>query len=120
MDSPFNEFLKSNSWWLALIFVGLIVLSIALIYLSGIHSNKAKVPEKVIDKNAYLLALGGSENVISKKVTGSRIVLVLKDYSKVDQTKLKEAGVDSFIMMSDKLTLVIKDNAEKVFQTIFG
>jgi phosphotransferase system IIB component len=51
---------------------------------------------------------------------GSRIVLVLKDYQKIDQAKLKEAGVDSFIEMSDRLTLVIKDNADKVYHTIFG
>ena len=33
--------------------------------------------------------------------------------------KLKEAGVDSFIMMSDKLTLVIQGDAEKVNAAIF-
>lgn len=120
MDNQFNEFLKSNSWWIALIFVGLIVIAILAIYLSGLKGKKEKTPAKVIDKNAYLLALGGSENVISKKLMGSRIVLVLKDYQKIDQAKLKEAGVDSFIEMSDRLTLVIKEDADKVYETIFG
>jgi phosphotransferase system IIB component len=120
MNNPFNEFLKSNSWWIALIFLGLIVVAIVAIYLSGLSPKKEKAPEKVIDKNAYLLALGGEENVVSKKLMGSRIVLVLKDYQKIDQAKLKEAGVDSFIEMSDRLTLVIKDNADKVYHTIFG
>lgn len=119
--NEFNEFLKYNSWWLALIFVGLIALTIALILISGIKKkNKKAVIAKPVDKNAYLLALGGEENVISKTLMGSRIVLKLKDYGKISKEKLKEAGVDSFIEMSDKLTLVIKDSAGEVYKTIFG
>jgi len=118
MENGFNEFLKTNSWWIALIFVGLIVLSVTLIYLSGIK-KKSTTPVKIIDKNAYLIALGGAENILSKKLVGSRIVLVLKDNKKIDRAKLKEAGVDSFVEMSDKLTLVIKDGAEKVYKTLF-
>jgi hypothetical protein len=46
MNNPFNEFLKSNSWWIALIFLGLIVVAIVAIYLSGLSPKKAKAPEK--------------------------------------------------------------------------
>jgi hypothetical protein len=56
--------------------------AIVAIYLSGLRAKKEKAPEKVIDKNAYLLALGGEENVVSKKLMGSRIVLGLKRLSK--------------------------------------
>jgi phosphotransferase system IIB component len=118
MENAFNEFLKTNSWWIALIFVGLIVLSIVSIYLSGIK-KKGKSPTRPIDKNAYLMALGGEDNIVSKELVGSRIVLVLKDHEKIDRAKLKEAGVDSFVEMSDKLTLVIKNDAAKVYKTIF-
>jgi phosphotransferase system IIB component len=50
---------------------------------------------------------------------GSRIVLTLKDYSKINRPLLQEAGVTGFIEKSDKLTLVVKENAEMVYETLF-
>ena len=64
--------------------------------------------------------MGGEGNVISHVRKGSRIELVLRDYSKIDKEKLKSIGVDSFLLMSNKLTLVVSGDAEKVEQTLFG
>ena len=36
------------------------------------------------------------------------------------EEKIKEAGVDGFIKMSDRLTLVIKGDAEEVEKVLFG
>ena len=47
-------------------------------------------------------------------------MLKMQDYEKLDREKLKEAGVDGFILMSDRLTLVIKGDAEAVEKTLFG
>ena len=60
------------------------------------------------------------ENIVSHLRKGSRIELVLKDYSLLDKERLKAAGVDSFILMSNKLTLVIQGDAERVEKTLFG
>ncbi len=57
---------------------------------------------------------------MGKELKGSRIVLKLKDVNLVDQAKVKEAGVDGFILMSTQLTLVIKGDAKKVYETLFG
>ncbi len=115
----FNQWLGQNAWWLALIFAALIAVTIVAIFLSGKKKSK-KEPSRPIDQSAYLLALGGIDNVEEKSLTGSRIVLKLKDTKKVDQEKLKEIGVDGFIVMSEKLTLVFKKDADKAFEAIFG
>ena len=122
-QKEFNDFLRDNALWLCLAVAGLIALILIIVLLASFsHRRKkkqGKQPRKAIDASAYLLALGGEENVVSHNVVRSRIVLELKDYNLVDKEKLKEAGVDGFIMMSNKLTLVIPGDAEKVNALIF-
>lgn len=85
--------------------------------LSERKAKKEAIP--TIDEGKYLLALGGDENIISHELVGSRIVLTLRSYQAVDKVLLREAGVAGFIEKSDKLTLVIKDNAAEVYRKIF-
>lgn len=113
-----NDFLGQNAWWIALSVALSIVVVIALIFIFG--KKKKKEPKRVIDASIYYEAFGGKENVISHKRTGSRIALVLHDYEAIDKEKLKEAGVDGFIKMSDRLVLVIKGDAEEVDKKLFG
>ena len=113
-----NDFLGANAWWMALVIAAIILIVVLLIFLSG--RKKKKAPKRVIVTSAYYEALGGADNVISHSRTGSRINLVLKDYEAIDKEKIKEAGVDGFIKMSDKLVLVIKGDAEEVEKTLFG
>ena len=115
-----NDFLAANAWWLASILASLILLTVLLIVLSGRKRKKKKQPVRQIEASKYYEALGGQENVISHTRTGSRIALVLKDYDALDKEKIKEAGVDGFIKMSDKLVLVIKGDAEAVEKALFG
>ena len=117
----FNDFLRENSLWLSLVVVLVIAFIVAVIVLLVIAKKEKREakPKRIIDGSAYITALGGSENIISHSLVRSRIVLELSDYDRVDKEKLKEAGVDGFIMMSNKLTLVIKGDAEKVNQAIF-
>ena len=117
LEMTFNDFLRDNAWWIALAFAGLVLLSVALILL---FNAKAKPKARVIEKSVYLEALGGEGNVLSHERKGSRIMLKMQDYEKLDREKLKEAGVDGFILMSDRLTLVIKGDAEAVEKTLFG
>ena len=112
-----NDFLGANAWWMALVIAAIILVVILAILLSGRKHKKA--PKRKIVTSAYYEALGGADNVISHSRTGSRINLVLKDYEALDKEKLKEAGVDGFIKMSDRLVLVIKGDAEAVEQALF-
>ncbi len=118
--TDFNKFLSQNAWWIALIFVGLIVVVLLLIFFFGRKKRKSKVPHHEVEVSEYYAALGGAENLISHVLQRSRIVIEVKDVNLIDQPKLKEAGVDGFIVMSNKVTLVIKGDAKEVYETLFG
>ena len=115
--SSVDRFLKENAWWMALIVVAVLALVVGLFFLL---KPKKKPAPRPVEKSAYLSAMGGEENIVSHLRKGSRIELVLKDYSLLDKERLKAAGVDSFILMSNKLTLVIQGDAERVEKTLFG
>ena len=115
--SSVDRFLKENAWWMALIVVAVLALVVALLLLL---KPKKKPTPRPVEKSAYLSAMGGDENIVSHLRKGSRIELVLKDYSLLDKERLKAAGVDSFILNSNKLTLVIQGDAERVEKTLFG
>ncbi len=118
-SNQFASWLYESSWWLALSVAGLLALSIALILILG--RNKGKKSRKPIaSKETYFSAFGGEDNILGRELKGSRIVVKLKDANLVDQEKIKEAGVDGFILMSTQLTLVIKGDAKKVYETLFG
>lgn|GEM_PF-1876623 len=112
-----EDFLLGNLWWLVIL--GIVLLFIVAYFLEKWWSTyrKSKAPKAA--KDEYLEALGGAENLIDGTVEGSRIVLHLKNYGKVDEEKLKKAGIVGFIVQSDKLTLVVKDEAAKVYDLIF-
>ena len=117
-SQEFSSWLASSSWWLALILPGCLLIAALALALAGI---KKKAPKKLIaSKETYFEAFGGEENILGKELRGSRIVLKLKDASKVDQASVKKAGVDGFILMSNQLTLVIKGDAKEVYFTLFG
>lgn len=120
LANSLNDFLRDYGFYLALGVVALIlVVALAILLPYFLKKGKGK-KGKIASKGEYLSALGGEENVLSKELKGSRIVLRLADYSKVDKQKLLEVGVDGFIEMEDKLTLVLKGDSEKVYKAIFG
>lgn len=120
LANSLNDFLRDYGLYLALGVVALIlVVALAILLPYFLKKGRGK-KGKIASKGEYLSALGGEENVLSKELKGSRIVLHLADYSKVDRQKLLEVGVDGFIEMEDKLTLVLKGDSEKVYKAIFG
>ncbi len=118
-SDQFASWLYQSSWWLALSIAGVLALSIALILAFGRGKGK-KTARPIASKETYISAFGGEDNILGKDLKGSRIVIKLKDVNLVDQPKIKEAGVDGFILMSTQLTLVIKGDAKKVYDTLFG
>lgn len=120
LANSLNDFLRDYGLYLALGVVALILVVALAILLPYFLKKGKRKKGKIASKGEYLSALGGEENVLSKELKGSRIVLRLADYSKVDRQKLLEVGVDGFIEMEDKLTLVLKGDSEKVYKAIFG
>lgn len=115
----YDDFLLKNLWWI--VALGLVIILFTF-FLIEHRSKWLKGKKKEVSKekaSLYLEALGGESNVLEKKLEGSRIVVRLKDYNAVNRDKLREAGVSGFIQMSDRLTLVIKENAQEVYSKIF-
>jgi phosphotransferase system IIB component len=114
-----DDFYLNNLYWI----IALVVLAgVGLYFLFDYFHQKRKAAAKkpLPNKGLYLASLGGEENILSHELVGSRIILHLKDYSKVNKSQLEQAGVTGFIEKSDKLTLVVKDDSERVYKAIFG
>lgn len=113
LKDDFNAFLKNNALWIALVLVGIIVITVVVILLVNKKGNK-KPEVKVAEKSAWIEALGGEENIISSEAVGSRLVVNLKDKSLLNKEALKELGVTNFMEMSNKIILLLEDKAELV------
>lgn len=116
VPNPFNEFLKENAFWLALSIALLIAL---ILIISLIRNRKSKKKDVVFaDDNMFLKALGGKANIDSSQAKSSRLILVLKEKSLLNEEALKAQGILSIIKMSNKVILVIDGSAEKVKKII--
>ena len=82
----------------------------------GKKKNKVKVPE--IDDKEWLLALGDNDNVKAVTVRGSRLSVELVDDKKINRDMLTSLGVKSIITMSNKLILVIENQAAEIANRI--
>ena len=99
-----------------LIVAGCLVLVAILVFLVIFFGKRKKNP--IVDESAWLNALGGKDNINSVSAIGSRINLSLKDKEKIDREKLTSLGVNSVLVMSNKVTLVIANNAVDIAETI--
>lgn len=99
-----------------LIVAGCLVLVGVLVFLVIFFGKRKKNP--IVDESAWLGALGGKDNINSVSAIGSRINLSLKDKEKIDREKLTSLGVNSVLVMSNKVTLVIANNAVDIAETI--
>ena len=112
--------IKSNLWIVVAIAAGVVLLcSILFVSLKLKKGRKKKEPLILADRSIYISALGGENNIVESKLIGSRIVITLKDDAIIHPEELLSAGVASYIKMNKKLTLVVKDNADKVYERIF-
>lgn len=123
MDGEFknniNTFLKNNAIWIAVGFVVIILIILIILFL--FNRNKTKKIDKTtysISTNDWLDSLGGKDNILEISSRGSRLTLSLKEISLINETKLKELGVTSLLKMSNKLILVIEENAAKIEEII--
>ena len=115
-----NQFFQSAAFYIALGVTLLIVLAIVLIIIFSKKKKKVKIDKQnvVIDTNEWLEALGGKDNILEKSATGSRLVVKLSEPSKMNEEKLKELGVSNILKMSNKITLVFEDQAEKILSQL--
>ena len=116
VTNDFNSFLLNYGVWLALGVAVAVIIVFIIMFLLGNKKKKGKVAAKTFETNEIFEALGGKENVLTHSKNGSRISLTLSDYDKVNEKMLNALGVDSIIKMSNKITLVIKDDADSFYK----
>lgn len=116
VTNDFNSFLLNYGIWLALGVAVAVIIVFIIMFLLGNKKKKGKVAAKTFETNEVFEALGGKENVLTHSKNGSRISLTLSDYDKVNEKMLNALGVDSIIKMSNKITLVIKDDADSFYK----
>ncbi len=104
------------TYLIAIIVGGCLLVVAALVVLVIVFGKRKKSP--IVDESAWISALGGKENIASVSAIGSRINLSLKDKEKIDRIKLTNLGVNSVLVMSNKVTLVIANNAVDIAETI--
>ena len=103
--------------WLAVVDVLLFSVVIAMII---VNRSKAKQKKQIISNDDWLLALGGKENIKEITAVGSRLSINLENKEIIDREKLKTLGVSSILTMSNKVTLVIEGQAEKIAESLKG
>lgn len=109
-----NDGLKFWAPYIALGFICLIIILLGIYYLSVIAKKKKKSGDENKLQDNFVQLMGGSDNIISKSMKGSRFTIQVKDNTLIKQNELKQIGVDNIIIMSDKIVLVInKKNIEK-------
>lgn len=116
VTNDFNSFLLNYGIWLALGVAVAVIIVFIIMFLLGNKKKKGKVAAKTFETNEVFEALGGKENVLTHSKNGSRISLTLSDYDKVNEKMLNALGVDSIIKMSNKITLVVKDDADSFYK----
>ena len=92
------------------------VLSLAFLFIIGIlsfliyKSKKKGMQNDAVSSRSndeFISLIGGVENIISFELKGvSRLVLVLKDYKKINKEELKKFYISRTLEMSDKIILV--------------
>ena len=123
--NPFNDWLRSYGIWLSFAAAGIVFLVVLVLFIIAMAKRKqnpvAYKPKPAItgDYTKILDALGGRDNIIAHSLTGSRIVLVLKNYNIVNDEELNKNGIDSIVKMSNKITLVSKSESSKIYKGLF-
>ena len=108
-----------NQMLLIILFIvaGLVaIIGIVLLVYFLVHRKKGQ--KVIIDNNVWFLALGNKENIKEISGVGSRLSVKLVDKDKIDREKLKELGVSSVLVMSNKVTLVVEGQAEKLSEVL--
>ena len=96
----------------------LIALMCVIIAVNNKKKEKKQKEENVKQNNTFLEIFGGEDNIVSCEAKASRLVLVLKDYSLLNEEKLKENGVTSMIKATSKVTLIIGEKSKELEEFI--
>lgn len=118
-----NSFLKDNAFIIALIVAAAIIITLAIVVIilnikkkkNTVSTNKNNKKQTIDNYDDYITYLGGIENIDAIDFKGHRLVVVLKDYNKIQKEELKNLHINSIVLMSNKMILVNElDNNLKI------
>lgn len=113
-----NVFLKNYGIFLALGIVLIIVLVIVGLLVFN-QSRKRKINKSEANSSiSWIEALGDKDNIIEISGNRSRLVVSLIDTDKINREALDKLGVKNIIMMNNKITLVINNDASLIAKEI--
>lgn len=116
---------QSDDWFSKYGGILLIILSavlvvafvVALVFYFRVRKSD-KINNTIDNPNEYLEAFGGKENIVSCEAKTSRLIVVLNDYSKMNEEKLKSLGIESLIKATNKVTFIVGERAEIIAKEI--
>lgn len=116
--STSNKSWFSQYGWIILGSISIILLALMIVMIV-LYVKQSKKEKKEEESNlAIASCFGSKDNIVSCEAKGSRLVLVLNDYDKVDETKLKELGITSIIKQTNKITLIAGSSAKQLEELI--
>lgn len=122
-------FLLSNDDW-ALILLAICIIPIAILIIFAIvrsiikgvkkHNNSLK-NDPTVDaeqKDAFLLAYGGMDNIDTVSIERQKITVVVKDIEKVQGEELKNLGASGVLLLGNEVRASFSDRAEYVYNLL--
>lgn len=100
----FAEFLERYAVLLSVIIAGTILLLIIVFLVVPKFTKKPIVEDQT---PLFFSALGEQENIETFEIRGTRVTVVLKDKTKLDEERLKKNGVERIIIMEEKIILLV-------------
>ena len=101
----------------------LLFIAILVLIIFFVKRPRSKHPmRKVLNNNGInelIEALGGRDNILKSSPSGrSRLSIKLANNDLIDRDKLKELGVTSIIIMSEKVIIVFENTAQEVSSSL--
>ncbi|MBP5407692.1 MAG: hypothetical protein J6Y42_00965 [Bacilli bacterium] len=122
-------FLLSNDGW-ALILLAICIIPIAALIIFAIvkaivkgvkKHNKSLLNDPTVDesqKEEFLNAYGGSDNVLEVAIERQKITVKVKDIEKVQGEELKNLGASGVLLIGNEVRASFSDRAQYVYDLI--
>jgi phosphotransferase system IIB component len=91
--------------WVIFTIIGVVLIT-TIILLIVVFNKKNKT--NIVGEYPYIVeSLGGKENIVSSSFKGSRVNVEVKDKKLVNKETLKQGIVDTVVISSKKVTMVV-------------
>lgn len=112
-----SNWFEQKGWIITLVLaIIMFAVFIVMVVLIALENKREKQKAKKIENDAYFYCFGGIDNIVSLEVKGSRLVVVLKDDSLLNENQLKILGITSLIRATNKITLIIGEKGKEILE----